>query len=76
MPSSFIKIYFALLDYTNQLYKIEPHVKIYQQTGINPYQIADIVDKFWEEKEKIIPQFEKDNLYKFHQEELQLAKEF
>lgn len=72
----FYKIYFALLDYTNQLYKIEPHVKIYQQTGINPYQIADIVDKFWEEKEKIIPQFEKDNLYKFHQEELQLAKEF
>lgn len=72
----FYKIYFALLDYTNQLYKIDSLVKIYQQTGINPYQIADIVEKFWEKKEEIIPQFEKDNPYKFNQEELQLAKEF
>lgn len=72
----FYKIYFGLLEFTNKKYKINSHIKIYNHNGINPYEIRDIVDKYWENKEKITKEFCLDNPYKFNQEELSIANEF
>ncbi len=72
----FYKIYFALLEFTNKKYKINNNIKIYKQEGINPYDITDIIDKYWENKEQITVEFCKNNPFKFTEEELKLASEF
>ena len=72
----FYKIYFALLEFTNQKYKINNKVKIYNHNGINPFEIVDIVDKFWKNKDTIISEFCLDNHYKFSKEELDITSEF
>lgn len=72
----FYKIYFGLLEFTNNKYKINPHIKIYNHNGINPYEISDIVDKFWKNKEAIILEFCLANPYKFNKEELEITNEF
>ena len=71
----FYKIYFALLEFTNKKYKIN-NIKIYNHHGINPYEINDIVDKFWENKDTIILEFCLANPYKFTKEELKITSEF
>lgn len=74
--STFYKIYFALLEFTNKKYHINTKVKkIYKQQKINPNDIIDIVDKFWSDKEIIIHEFIDLNPYKFKQDELDLVKE-
>lgn len=72
----FYKIYFALLEFTNNKYKIKPSLKIYNQKQINPLNIVDVIGKLWEEKNKIIPEFVKTNPYKFNKEELKITEEF
>ncbi len=72
----FYKIYFALLEFTNNKYKINPNIKIYNKNGINPYLIKDMVDKFWENKESLVIEFCIANPYKFNKEELDITKEF
>lgn len=71
----FYKLYFALLEFTNNKYKINLSIKIYNQKGINPYLIIDIVEKFWENKDSIIIEFCFANPYKFNKEELQIISE-
>lgn len=71
----FYKIYFALLEFTNKKYKIN-NMKIYNRQGINPYELKDIVDKFWENKEALVLEFCLGNPYKFNKEELKIASEF
>lgn len=72
----FYKIFFGLLEFTNKKYKINEHIKIYNQHGINPYEIKDIVEKFWENKEAIVLEFCFANPYKFNKEELTITREF
>lgn len=72
----FYKLYFAILDFTNQFYKIKPGYKIYKKVGVNPYTISDIVEKFWTNKDLIITEFCLKNPYKFSKEELKLVNEF
>lgn len=72
----FYKIYFGLLEFTNNKYKIKPNYKIYNKKGINPYDIIDIVDAFWKNKDVITLEFCLANPYKFNSEELKLASEF
>lgn len=72
----FYKIYFALLEFTNNKYKIKPNLKIYNQIHINPSNIIDIIGKLWEEKDKVISEFIKINPYKFNKEELKITEEF
>ncbi len=72
----FYKIYFALLEFTNNKYKIKPGMKLYNREGINPYEIKDIVDKYWANKEQVTLEFCTSNPYKFNAEELKLAGEF
>ena len=71
----FYKIYFALLEFTNKKYEIS-NMKIYNNHCINPYELKDIVDKFWENKEAIVLEFCLANPYKFNKEELELTSEF
>lgn len=72
----FYKIYFALLQFTNNIYNVKSKMKIYKQLGIVPEQLVPIVDKFWENKDELIDKFIKDNIYKFKKEELDIVKEF
>lgn len=71
----FYKIYFALLEFTNKKYKIN-NVKIYNHHGINPYDLKDIVDMFWKNKDAIVLEFCLANPYKFNKEELEITREF
>ncbi len=72
----FYKIYFGLLEFTNQKYNINDHIKIYRRNGIDPMEIKDIVDKYWENKDVITSEFCLSNPYKFNGEELNIANEF
>ena len=72
----FYKIYFALLEFTNKKYKINNSVKIYNHNGINPFEIKDIVDKYWENKDAITLEFCLANPYKFNKEELNITSDF
>ena len=72
----FYKFYFALLEFTNKKYNINKYLKIYNHTGINPVDLTDIVDKFWENKIELIDEFCMLNPYKFNEEELDLIKKF
>lgn len=51
-------------------------MKIYNRQGINPYELKDIVDKFWENKDAIVLEFCLVNPYKFNKEELKITSEF
>lgn len=72
----FYKLYFALLEFTNQKYKINPNYKIYKQHGIKPQEITDIIDMFWKNKDLIILEFCIVNPYKFTKEEIKLLDRF
>ncbi len=72
----FYKLYFALLEYTNNKYNIKPKLKIYKKEGLDPHKLTDIIDKLFENKNEIITEFCKDNPYKFSEEELEIIKEF
>lgn len=73
----FYKLYFGLLYYTNQKYRINPQIKnLHKPVGINPHDIREIVEKFWMEKDKLISEFMKKNPLKFNQEELNMVQEF
>lgn len=73
----FYKLYFALLEYTNNTYKINTRIKkIYNQQYINPENIKDIVEKFWKNKDKIIEDFIKLNPYDFNNTEKRIITEF
>ena len=71
----FYKIYFGLLEFTNKRYKIN-NMKIYNRHGVNPYELKDIVDKFWKNKDAIVLEFCLANPYKFTKEELEITREF
>ena len=72
----FYKIYFGLLEFTNKKYQINNHIKIYNHNGINPFEIKDIVDKYWENKDTVTLEFCLANPYKFNNEELSITSEF
>lgn len=72
----FYKLYFALLEFTNQKYRINPNYKIYKQHGINPQEITNIIDMFWKNKDLIILEFCIANPYKFTKEEIKVLDGF
>ena len=72
----FYKIYFGLLEFTNKKYKINEHLKIYNNNGIDPSEIVGIIDKYWENKEAVTLEFCLANPYKFSKEELSITAEF
>ena len=71
----FYKLYFALLDYANKKYDINPKLKkIYKQEELKPEDLYDINNKLWEEKDTIIPEFVDKNTNHFNDEELEIIK--
>lgn len=73
----FYKLFFGILDFTNQKYKIKKKFKIYKQEHLNPADLVDIVDKLFDDsKERIIDEFCTTNPYKFNEEELTIVRGF
>ena len=51
----YYKLYFALLDYVNQKYKIHPEIKrIYKQEGLDVNKLHDIDKYLWEHKKLLM----------------------
>lgn len=74
--NEFYKLYFALLNYTNNKYNINHKIKkIYKQEGIDVYQLQPIDEYLWNNK-NIIDEFIEQNPYHFSKEELEEIKEF
>lgn len=71
----FYKLYFALLEYTNNKYHLSNIKKIYKQNGINPMAIYPINEYLWKNR-NVIDDFVKDNPYKFNNEELKIVEGF
>lgn len=67
----FYKIYMALLEYTNQKYNIKPNFKIYKKKALDPKKLTDIIEKLWENKDRIIQEFIDKNPYNLKKEELE-----
>jgi len=72
----FYKIYFALLEFTNNKYKIKKNLRIYNKIHLNPNELADIIERFWKNKNTIVSEFCKSNPYRFNKEELNITSEF
>lgn len=72
----FYKLYFGLLDFTNKKYKINPNLKIYKALGLDLYELQEIVEQFWGNKDAIVFEFCMINPYKFSKEELSIVSEF
>lgn len=72
----FYKLYFRLLQYTNNKYKIKPKYNIIKQKKINPSDLTDIVNKFWKHKDNLVDEFCKNNPYLLNKEELDIVYEF
>ncbi len=72
----YYKIYFGLLEYTNNKYKVNNNIKkIYKQEGINPEDLIPINDYLWDNKQ-ILNEFIDDNIYNFNEQELEIVKGF
>ncbi len=72
----FYELYFGVLDFVNKKYSINNKLKIYRGKGLDPNELSEVVDKFWDEKDSIIDEFCDKNPYKFNEEELGMIKEF
>ena len=72
----FYKLYFGILDFVNKKYSINNKLKIYKGKGLDPNELSEVVDKFWDEKDSIIDEFCDKNPYKFNEEELVMIKKF
>ena len=72
----FYKLYFALLEYTNQEYKINETLKIYKSKYLNPTDLYPVINKFFENKDSIVDRVVKENPYKFSKIELEYLKDF
>ena len=71
----FYKLYFALLEYTNNKHHLSSIKKIYKQDGIDPMDLYPINEYLWEHR-NIIDDFVKDNPYKFNNDELKIIDGF
>lgn len=72
----YYKLYFALLNYVNNKYNIEPTIKkIYKQEGLDVNKLSLINDYLFEHKEEI-NSFIKENPYKFNTKELEKVNKF
>lgn len=72
----YYKLYFALLEYVNDKYKVSKKLKkIYQQLFLDESELYLIDDYLWEHKE-IIDDFISENKYNFNEKELEQVKLF
>lgn len=72
----FYKLYFALLEYTNDLHNINANIKkIYRQEGLNAQDLFKIDKYLWEHKD-VIDAFIEDNVYHFTEDELSKIADF
>ena len=74
--NTFYKLYFALLEYTNNQYHINKNIKkIYKQEEINPNELIEINQYLWDHKE-VLDEFVSENPYHFDEEELSIINQF
>lgn len=72
----FYKLYFAVLDYTNKKYNINPDIrKIYKQEGLDVRDLSPINDYLWKNK-SIIDEFISLNPNNMTKEELDIISGF
>ena len=77
VAKSFYNLYFSLLEYVNNKYHIDTSLKkIYKQEYLDPNQLMPIIEYLFEDKEKIIDAYIKDNPHNFNSEDLEKVSKF
>lgn len=77
IAKGFYKLYFSLLEYTNNKYHVNTNVKkIYKQEGLDPNLLNPIVEFLFKDKEKIIDAYIKDNPHSFSRDDLNKVSKF
>ena len=72
----FYDVYFALLEYTNDKYQVEPELfEIYQQLHMPQDKMINIRNYVYEHR-NVIDEFVADNKYNFDSEKLKLVEDF
>lgn len=71
----FYKLYFALIDFTNEKYKINHHVKFYNRINNNPNDMTNIIEMLWNNKEEVFNEFINTNPYNFNDDELKIVNQ-
>ncbi|MDD2469970.1 MAG: SEC-C metal-binding domain-containing protein [Bacilli bacterium] len=72
----FYKLYFGLLTYVNNKYKINKEIQsLIGAIGINPNEIQEIREKLWNNK-KVITEYIEKNPHKLNQAEMEILKGF
>ena len=77
VAKGFYNLYFSLLEYVNNKYHVNTSVKkIYKQEQLDPNQLMPIIEYLFEDKEKIIDAYLKDNPHNFDSEDLEKVSKF
>ena len=77
IAKGFYNLYFSLLEYVNNKYHIDTSLKkIYKQEQLDPNQLMPIIEYLFEDKEKIIDAYLKDNPHNFDSEDLEKVSKF
>ena len=77
VAKNFYNLYFSLLEYVNNKYHIDTSLKkIYKQEYLDPNQLMPIIEYLFEDKEKIIDAYIKDNPHNFNSEDLEKVSKF
>lgn len=77
VAKGFYNLYFSLLEYVNNKYHVNTSVKkIYKQEQLDPNQLMPIIEYLFEDKEKIIDAYLKDNPHNFDSEDLEKVNKF
>ena len=77
VAKNFYNLYFSLLEYVNNKYHIDTSLKkIYKQEYLDPNRLMPIIEYLFEDKEKIIDAYIKDNPHNFNSEDLEKVSKF
>lgn len=72
----FYRIYFALLEYVNQKYKVVKGLRILGGYSLNPEDIDKVITILWGNKNKIIKEYVKKNPFNLSEKDMGVTKGF
>ncbi len=72
----FYKLYFSILDYVNTLEKIIPNKKIDPNNYIEPDELVNLIEVFWNEKDRFIDEYIQKNPLNLTYRNLNVIKDF
>ena len=72
----FYRLYLSLLDFMNSIENVEPNFKISQDQYINPDRLIIVIDAFWQDPDKWINMYIKENPLNLTSRNLNIVQNF